>query len=181
MDGGLPFAKNPLAMPQRTTNREKLAKQRAAKKIRAFSPEAMKAALENPADFSPLKLLEAVEHPEARKFLTDVYSSFGEIGIEQKSEMPEWARRAWREFWRSTRLLPDAKASDAKQTGHALGVLSHIPAAALQGPFEAAELHALVLKQIPAIKNQAAQLPPEEAAEFFKAQIAGKKRAANVE
>jgi len=154
----------------------------ASDKIEVFRPETLAALLKSPHEFTPSKLLDAISNERAKQVFSELYSSTGDLTISQDDNLPDWARKAWQEFWRSLALFPDAKhASEAKQTGHSLGLLAGLPSDSLKGPLDLARLHELLLQTIPGIRSEAAQLPHEDAADFFNAQRAGHRRAAQLQ
>ena len=149
-----------------------------AHEIQVLQPGVWEAALENPQAFTPAMLLDAASNQRVKELLYDIFSSIGDVPIAPDDNRPEWVRRAWREFWRSTALFPGEKQSEAKQLGYLMGFMAGLPSDGIRGPLDVANLFALLLQKIPKFRSDAAQLPPNEAAEFFTAQKMGQTRAA---
>lgn len=143
---------------------------------------AWEAAFENPQDYTIAKLIdEGISNERTKEVIYELFSSLGDVPIAPNDKRPEWARQAWREFWRSSALLPDAKhASEPKQLGEMMGLLAAIPTGAVKSPLDLADLHALMARKAPKVRSDAAQFPPKDAADFFNAQKIGQERAAQL-
>jgi hypothetical protein len=140
----------------------------------------MKAVFENPENFQPTAFFDAIENPTTRRILVELFSSLGLIPMCAGDERPEWAKQAWREFWRSSALVPGIEDTtpDAGQNGYTIGLLSHFNPddAALTCSPDISQLLKFVSELIPEFRQKAAQSAPEEAAAFFDAQKKGHER-----
>jgi hypothetical protein len=134
-------------------------------------------------DLHPSNFLNTVSNPRTKQILYELGSSTGEIPRAPDDKRPEWAVNAWKEFWRSLQLMPENMQTgpDASQLGYSAGIVSKIQADAVKASPDVAKLFGVFSELIPQVRASAAQSPPEEAANFFKAQLKGQERAVQLD
>ncbi len=99
----------------------------------------MDAIFQNPQDFQPSKILDAFSNPRTKQVMYELLSSLGDIQIAVEDNRPDWAKEAWKEFWRSLALMPEttqdtseARQMSATSAGRMLSELARIAPARVE-------------------------------------------------
>lgn len=138
-------------------------------------PPSMDDLFKNPENYQQSDLLDSLSNPRLRQVMYELFSSIGDIPRSPEDKRPEWAINAWKEFWRSSGLLPQG-GSEASQLGYGVGLVSEVSPDAFKVSPDMSKMFSHLLEMFPKLRENAAHSPPEQAASFFSAQKAGKKR-----
>ena len=143
------------------------------------SPPNMDAMFQNPQNYHTSQLLGTFSNPRLKQVMYELFSSLGDIPRSPDDKRPEWAMNAWREFWRSSGVLPQKAetGSGAAQTGFGVRIISEVMPDTFKASPDMSKMFSHIFGMLPKLREDAAHSSPDEAAKFFNAQKAGKDKA----